>query len=322
MGGEKMATRDFGAESTTDDVLSGMNLEGKRALVTGASGGLGAETARALASAGAEVILTARDLDKANKVLESIRTSTGKNRLTILELSLHSQKSVRACAHAFYERFDSLDILINNAGVMACPLRRTEEGYEYQFATNHLGHFLLTGLLAPALEKGAPSRVVTVSSGGHRFSPVHFDDIQFDRRAYDKFLAYGQAKTANILFSVELDRRLQEEGVRANALHPGVILTELSRYMTQEDLESLIESAPPGGFSFKPVECGAATSTWAATAPELAEVGGRYLEDCKISGPIRADRPLLGHESWATDPKAAKRLWTVSEELVGERFAF
>jgi len=313
--------RTFGAESTTDEVIAGIDLSGKRAIVTGASGGLGAEAARALASAGAEVVLTARDLPKAREVLDGIRSSTGNEKLAVMELSLDSQESVRSFAAAFLEKYDSLNILLNNAGVMACPLQRTKEGYEYQFATNHLGHFLLTCLLVPALKKGAPARVVNVSSGGHRFGPVDFDDIQFERREYDKFLSYGQAKTANVLFSVELDRRLKDSGVRSNALHPGAILTDLGRYMTQEDLERLMSMAPSGGLQFKSVEAGAATSTWAASAPELAEVGGTYLEDCQVSGPEGTVEGVAGHQAWATDPEAAKRLWTVSEELVGETFA-
>lgn len=313
--------RQFGAESTTDEVIAGIDLAGKRAVITGASGGLGAEAARALASAGAEVVLTARDLQKAREVIDGIRSSTGNEKLSVMELSLDSQESIRSFAASFLEKYDSLNILLNNAGVMACPLQRTKEGYEYQFATNHLGHFLLTCLLVPALKKGAPARVVNVSSGGHRFGPVDFDDIQFERRAYDKFLSYGQAKTANVLFSVELDRRLRDSGVRSNALHPGAIMTELARYMTQEDIEQLMSMAPSGGLQFKSVEAGAATSTWAVSAPELADVGGKYLEDCQVSGPAGTVEGVPGHEPWATDPEAAKRLWTVSEELVGETFA-
>lgn len=313
-------TRVFGAESTTDEVVAGLDLSGKRALVTGASGGLGAEAARALASIGAEVILTARDLTKAEGVAEAIRSSTGNGSVSIMELSLDSQESIRAFAKNFLGKYDSLQILLNNAGVMACPLQRTKEGYEYQFATNHLGHFLLTCLLLPAIKKGAPARIVNVSSGGHRFAPVDFDDIHFDRREYDNFVSYGQAKTANVLFSVELDRRLARAGVRSNALHPGAIMTELGRHMTQDDIERLTSMAPPGGLSFKSVEAGAATSTWACSAPELADVGGKYLEDCQVSGPPGTVGDLPGVQDWAIDADAAKRLWAVSEELVGQTF--
>lgn len=312
--------RQFGAESTTNEVVAGLDLTGKRAVVTGASGGLGAEAARALASIGVEVILTARDLPKAEGVAAGIRSSTGNDKVSVMELSLDSQESVRAFAEQFLAKYDSLNILLNNAGVMACPLQRTTEGYEYQFATNHLGHFLLTCLLLPAIKKGAPSRIINVSSGGHRFAPVDFDDIQFDKREYDSFVSYGQAKSANVLFAVELDRRLKDAGVRSNALHPGAIMTELGRYMTQEDMERLMSMAPPGGLAFKSVEAGAATSTWACSAPELADVGGKYLEDCQVSGPPGTVGDLPGVQDWAIDPEAAKRLWSVSEELVGQTF--
>jgi NAD(P)-dependent dehydrogenase (short-subunit alcohol dehydrogenase family) len=312
----------FGRETTTTEVLSGIDLDGRAAFVTGASGGLGAETARALAEKGASLTLAARDLEKLRGVVESIRSSTGNSNVELAELDLTSPASVRACAKGWLADHDALQLLVNNAGIMACPLARTAEGYELQFATNHLGHFLLTGLLAPALLAGAPARVVNVSSAGHRLAGVDFDDLHFERREYDKWVAYGQSKSANVLFSCELDRRLQDRGVRSFALHPGVIMTELVRHLTMEDIQELMSNAPDdGGLEFKPVEAGAATTVYAATAPELEGRGGLYLEDCQIGERVDDDASSRGFKPHAVDPEAARRLWEVSEELVGERFA-
>jgi len=312
----------FGRETTTTEVLSGIDLDGRAAFVTGASGGLGAETARALAEKGASLTLAARDLEKLRGVVESIRSSTGNSNVELAELDLTSPASVRACAKGWLADHDALQLLVNNAGIMACPLARTAEGYELQFATNHLGHFLLTGLLAPALLAGAPARVVNVSSAGHRLAGVDFDDLHFERREYDKWVAYGQSKSANVLFSCELDRRLQDRGVRSFALHPGVIMTELARHLTMEDIQELMSNAPAdGGLEFKPVEAGAATTVYAATAPELEGRGGLYLEDCRIGERVDDDASSRGFKPHAVDPEAARRLWEVSEELVGERFA-
>lgn len=312
--------RVFDKHSTASEVVAGLDLSHMQALVTGASGGLGAETARALAERGARVTLTARDLDKGRKVVDEIRKSTGNDRVDLMALALDDARSVREFAGAFLAKNASLTALVNNAGVMACPLARTAQGYEMQFATNHLGHFLLTCLLAPALRRGAPARVVSVSSRGHRFSPVVFEDMHFERRAYDKWSAYGQAKTANVLFAVELDRRLRQAGARANALHPGAIVTELGRHLQPADIELLRSRAPGGRMEWKQVPAGAATSAWAATAPELEGRGGLYLEDCQVAGPRASASDEGGYEAWALDPEAAKRLWSVSEEMVGERF--
>lgn len=306
----------FGHDTTTDDVLDGIDLSGTFALVTGGSSGLGAETARALASKGASVVLTARDIAKGEQVAASIREATA-NDVEVEELELGSLASVRAFAHRFLARDQKLQILVNNAGVMACPYGTTEDGFELQFGTNHLGHFLMTGLIAPALLAGAPARVVSVSSRGHQRSPVVFDDINFERRPYDKFLAYGQSKTANVLFAVELDRRLGARGVHANALHPGVIFTELARHLEEKDLEDMQRRAPLGALKLKPVEAGAATSVYAATAPELAGRGGLYLEDCQIAE-VDDEDTSSGVRSYAVDPAAAQRLWSVSEEMVGQ----
>jgi NAD(P)-dependent dehydrogenase (short-subunit alcohol dehydrogenase family) len=312
--------RSFDKDSTDEQVSDGIDLRGKRAVVTGASGGLGAETARVLALRGAAVTLTARDVPKGEKVAAQIRSETGNESIDVLALELAAPASVRAFADAWLARHSELQLLINNAGVMACPLARTAQGWEMQFATNHLGHFLLTHLLMPALRAGAPARVVNVSSRGHRFSPVVFEDIHFEKRPYDKWASYGQAKTANCLFALELDRRYAGERVRAFSLHPGGIMTELGRHMSQEDRAELMSRAPAGGFQWKTVPAGAATTVYAATAPELEGKGGSYLEDCGIAGPRASEAADVGYAPWALDPAAARRLWEVSEQTLGVRF--
>jgi NAD(P)-dependent dehydrogenase (short-subunit alcohol dehydrogenase family) len=308
----------FGAETTASEVAEGIDLRGKVALVTGGSSGLGQETARVLAAHGAHVILTARDVPKGESVAVGIRASTGNERVEVEQLELGSLENVRAFARRFLGRHPALHILVNNAGVMACPPAKTADGFELQFGSNHLGHFLTTYLLAPALRRGAPSRVVSVSSRGHHMSPVVFEDIQFERRPYDKWLAYGQSKTANVLFAVGIERRLGARGVHANALHPGGIMTELSRHLQGEDWEFL--QTRTRGMKFKTVEAGAATSVFAATAPELEGRGGLYLEDCHVAAVNDAPDALDGVKSYALDPGNADRLWEVSEKLVGERF--
>lgn len=314
------AGRSFDKDSTTDDVLDGIDLTGRVALVTGASGGLGAETARALASRGAAVTLTARNLVKAEQVAASIRDSVSGARVEVMELELDRPDSVRAFAKRFLRTHPALHMLVNNAGIMACPLERTPEGWEMQFATNHLGHFLLAGLVTPALLAAAPSRVVSVSSAGHRFSPLAFDDIHFERRPYDKWKAYGQSKTANVLLAVELDRRLRDRGVRAYGLHPGGIMTELGRHLSADDIEELQSRAPSGRIEWKTVPAGAATSVWAATAPELDGLGGIYLEDCQLARPRASEEQMGGVADYALDTEAASRLWSVSEQTVGQVF--
>jgi NAD(P)-dependent dehydrogenase (short-subunit alcohol dehydrogenase family) len=316
------AARDFGHDTTADEVLEGIDLGGKLALVTGGSGGLGAETARALASRGARVVITARDLPRGEAAAEAIRESTGNESVEVEDLELGSLASVAAFAERFLARREALHILVNNAGVMACPYARTSDGFELQFGTNHLGHFAMTGLVAPALLRGAPARVVSVSSRGHQQSPVVFDDIHFERRPYDKWLAYGQSKTANILLAVELERRLGGRGVHANAVHPGIILTDLARHMGPEDYEHIRKRASRGGgqMKMKTVEAGAATAAYAATAPELEGRGGLYLEDCGVSDVDDAEDAVRGVRSYALDPDLARRLWAVSEEMVGQRF--
>jgi NAD(P)-dependent dehydrogenase (short-subunit alcohol dehydrogenase family) len=304
-------------ETTTDEVLEGVDLRGKIAIVTGASTGLGLETARALASVGAHVVLAGRDEARIAAAADTIRERVPDAQLEQGALDLTSLDRVRAFADWYASGHDRLHLLINNAGVMYTPFERTTEGFEMQFGTNHVGHFLLTCLLVPQLLADPPSRVVNLSSGGHMGSDIVWDDVNFERRDYDKFSAYGQSKTANILFSVELDRRLGDRGVHAYAVHPGMIATELGRYMTKDDFQALMDrakSSPSGGMpAYKTVEQGAATSVWAATAPELDDQGGTYLADAEVTDQ---------HAPWARDPESAKRLWTLSEEMVGQQFDF
>jgi NAD(P)-dependent dehydrogenase (short-subunit alcohol dehydrogenase family) len=306
----------FGADTTAAEVAEGIDLGGKVALVTGGTSGLGEETARVLAQRGAQVILTARDLAKGEGVAAAIRSSTGNQRVEVEELELGSLESIRAFAPRFLGRHPELHILVNNAGVMACPFARTADGFEMQIGTNHLGHFLMTNLLLPALRRGAPSRIVSVSSRGHHLSPVVFEDLHFERRPYDKWLSYGQSKTANVLFAVGLERRLAGDGIHAYALHPGAIMTELGRHLVPEDIEFLRQRAPKGStLQFKTVPAGAATQVFAATAPELEGRGGLYLEDCQVAGVDDSADALQGVKSYALDPDNADRLWSVSETL-------
>jgi NAD(P)-dependent dehydrogenase (short-subunit alcohol dehydrogenase family) len=302
--------REFGPSSTTDDVLAGADLSDKTAIVTGASGGLGAEAARALASRGCVVTLAARDVDKAATVAGSIRAAHPDAAVQVGTLELAEPESVRGFVRQWNADHDALHMLILNAGVMACPLTRTAEGFEQHFATNHLGHFRLTLGLLDALRAGAPSRVVSVSSGGHVLSPVVFDDVHYEEREYDPWSAYGQSKTANVLFAVELDRRYRDAGIRAFAVHPGMIATDLSRHLTPESIAQIVATAEGSGESYKSIAAGAATAVWAATAPELDGVGGIYLADCGVAPPLERGWP--GYAAHAVDPEAARRLWEVS----------
>ncbi|MCC6764011.1 MAG: SDR family NAD(P)-dependent oxidoreductase [Deltaproteobacteria bacterium] len=310
----------FGPTTTTDEVLGGIDLGGRVALVTGGSSGLGRETARALAAHGAEVVLTARDVPKGEAVAADVRASTGNAAVSVQELELGSLASIRRFAERMRAKHPRIDLLVANAGVMACPLARTSDGFELQFGSNHLGHFLAVCSLVPALLRSDAARVVCLSSRGHHIAPVDFDDLGFERRPYDKWQAYGQAKTANVLFAVGLERRLGTRGVHAFAVHPGAIVTELGRHLQAEDLEYLRSRAR--GMQFKTVEQGAATSCFAASAPELAGRGGLYLEDCHVAEIDDAPEAPEGVKSYALDGANAERLWEVSERLVGERFAF
>lgn len=298
----------FGFETTTDEVLAGVDLGGSLAVVTGASAGLGLETSRALAAAGAQVVLAVRDPARGDAALAAIREQVPAAEVQQGVLDLADLASVRAFGEWFSARFDRLDVLVNNAGVMATPFGRTVDGFEQQLGTNHLGHFALTCALLPALLAGAPSRVVVLSSAGHLASDVIWDDPNYETHPYDKWEAYGQAKTANVLFAFELDRRYGERGVHAFAVHPGMILTELGRHLSEQDIVDLAARADGALPPMKPVPAGAATSVWAATAPSLDAHGGAYLEDCSVSD---------AHAPWARDPESAARLWTLSEQLTG-----
>ena len=316
----------FGAQSTTDEVLAGVDLSGKRILVTGASAGLGVETARALAAHGAQVVGAARDLDKARTATEEVRAQAANGGgLELVELDLASLASVRACAAALVAAGKPFDLVIANAGVMATPFGKTADGFETQFGTNHLGHFVLVNRIASLLQPG--SRLVNLSSAGHRFSDVDLDDPNFGHTPYAEFVAYGRSKTANVLFAVEFDRRHKAGGVRATAVHPGGIRTELGRYMTPEVTEQLIssinaaaQSAGTEAFSWKTIPQGAATSVWAGVVAPADLVGGRYCEDCHVAA-IEADPAVRGGvQPYALDPERARALWAKSEEMVGERF--
>jgi len=314
-----MATS-FGAESTTDDVLTGVDLTGKRILVTGASAGLGVETVRALMAHGASVVGAARDLDKARRATSAALAGAPKRgSLEFVELDLASLASVRKCAAALVAAGRPFDVVIANAGVMACPFGKTSDGFETQFGTNHLGHFVFVNRIAPLLKSG--SRIVNLSSAGHRFADVDLDDPNFERAQYHPFVAYGRSKTANILFSVGLDRRLGKRGVRAAAVHPGGIQTELGRHLTPELIAQLMP-AGPSTFKFKTIPQGAATQVWTAVVAPAAHVGGKYCEDCHVAELTNDPNVRNGVRGYALDPARADALWAKSEQLVGERFSY
>lgn len=304
----------FGSASTAAEVIDGIDLSGRRAIVTGGSSGIGVETARALASAGAEVTLAVRDADAGHRTAADIATSTGNPDVHVGRLDLADQGSVMA----FVANWSGpLDLLINNAGVMALPQRQlTPEGWEMQFATNHLGHFALALGLHEALAATGNARIVSLSSRGHLRSPVVFDDVNFTSRPYDPWLAYGQSKTANVLFAVEAARRWAGDGITANAVHPGAIETNLSRHMDPEDVQQLLTS---GMYRYKTIEQGAATSVLVATSPLLEGVGGRYFEDCNEAVTVDkvTETTPSGVAAYALDAANAKRLWELSGELLG-----
>src|SRR5271170_1869389 len=316
----------FGATSTADEVLEGVNLRGKLVLVTGVSAGLGVETARALAAHGAEVVGAARDLAKAKAATVEVRAGAANGGgLELVELDLATLASVRACADALIADGGQFDLIIANAGVMACPFGKTADGFETQFGTNHLGHFVFVNRIASLLKPG--SRLVNLSSAGHRFSDVDLDDPNFERTPYAEFVAYGRSKTANILFAVEFDRRHKANGVRAAAVHPGGIQTELGRHLSPEAIKQLIDginaansaSGAPA-FSWKTIPQGAATSVWSGIVASADEVGGRYCEDCHVAELAEGDNIRGGVRAYALDPGHARALWAKSEEMVGEHF--
>ena len=305
----------FGYRSTATDVLEGIDLSGKLAIVTGGYSGLGLETVRALTGAGARVVVPARRRAHAEEVLDGIE------RVEVDELDLGDLDSVHAFAERFLETGRGVDMLINNAAIMACPETRVGPGWEAQFATNHLGHFALANLLWPLLADGGGGRVVALSSTGHKRSGIHWDDLQFER-GYEKWEAYGQAKTANSLFAVQLDALGQAAGVRAFAAHPGGIMTPLQRHLSRDEMMAAgwMDEDGHADDRFKTPEQGASTSTWAATAPKLDGMGGVYCENCDIARPTDPDSPtarIEGVDAHAIDPDAAARLWAVSAELTG-----
>jgi len=321
-------TQVFNAASTTDDVLAGVDLSGKRVLVTGVSAGLGVETARVLAAHGAQVVGTARDLAKAERATQVVRDQAANGGgIELVELDLASLASVRAAADKLVADGRSFDVVIANAGVMATPLGHTVDGFETQFGTNHLGHFVFVNRIASLIKDGG--RLVNLASSGHRYADVDLDDPNFEHTAYEPMVAYGRSKTANILFAVEFDRRHKDRGVRATALHPGGIQTELGRHIGEDTLEQVIgrinaelaeQGQPP--FQWKTIPQGAATSVWAGFVAPAEEVAARYCENCHVSqvtdgliNPVSE-----GVRSYALDPENAKALWAKSEEMVGERF--
>lgn len=312
-------SKTFGHDSTTDEVLQGVDLTGKHVLVTGVSAGLGVETARVLAAHGAQVTGAARDLNKAKAATAGIPG------LELIELDLASLASARAAADRLVAAGKPFDLVIANAGVMATPFGKTVDGFETQFGTNHLGHFVFVNRIASLFAPG--SRLVNLSSAGHRFSDVDLDDPNFDRTPYAEFIAYGRSKTANVLFAVEFDRRHRDRGVRATAVHPGGIQTELGRYMTEEVRQQMLTAAtqatPAGGapaFRWKTIPQGAATSVWAGVVAPAEAVGGRYCEDCHVAEVVDDDSLRGGVRPYAIDAERAKALWARSEEMVGEVF--
>jgi NAD(P)-dependent dehydrogenase (short-subunit alcohol dehydrogenase family) len=321
----------FGATSTTDEVLSGMNLRGKRILVTGVSAGLGIETARSLAAHGADVVGAARDLKKAETATAEAQSdaAAGGGSLELVALDLASLRSVRACADDLLSKGQFFDLIIANAGVMATPFGRTADGFETQFGTNHLGHFVFVNRIAPLIRPGG--RLINLSSAGHRFSNVDLEDPNFGRTSYDPFVAYGRSKTANILFSVAFDRRHRGRGIRAAAVHPGVIQTELGRYADAGSIQNMIDQISQqlvaegkGPFQWKTIPQGAATSVWAGVVAGADEVGGRYCENCHVGSVVPNDATISavteGVRAYALDPTNAEALWKKSEEMAGERF--
>jgi len=323
--------KQFGATSTTDEVLEDVALRGKRFLVTGTSAGIGVETARSLAARGAEVIGAVRDLAKGEAATKTVREDAERNGGSFSQraLDLGDLKSVHACADALVAEGMLLDGVIANAGVMATPFWHTVDGFEMQFGTNYLGHFVLINRITALLRPGA--RVVSLTSAGHRFADVDLQDPNFECTPYDPFVAYGRSKTANILFTVAFDARQRPRGVRACAVNPGGVPTELGRYMAPGLLEAMVgqlnqqlAAEGKGPFQHKTLPQGAATSVWAAVTADADEIGARYCENCHVGQVVGDDVTLSimseGVRGYALDPEHAEALWKRSEEWVGERF--
>ena len=311
----------FDKDSTTDEVLAGHDLTGLTVFITGANSGLGQETARAMAAKGAHVVMAGRDQGKLDDTVAAIRAAHPDANLETITCDLGALYNIRACGTEARARFMKVDLLINNAGVMACPLMHTADGFEMQFGTNHLGHFALTAELMPLIEAGSAKRIVNLSSRGHHMAPVDLDDPNFTERDYDPWASYGQSKTANVLFSVGLEARYAGRGIHAYAVHPGGIQTNLGRHMTAEMVASLMARVTAGdsSFTWKTIPQGAATSCWAATASELEGKGGVYCEDCHVA-PVDNESEAGGVRTYALDPVSAERLWTLSEQLTGAQY--
>ena len=331
---EKRRVSELGATTTTDEVLAGMDLTGRRVVITGAAGGLGRESARALAAHGATVTVCARGDERAADACAWLRQTVSGAAVEPGVVDLADSRSIRSFAVTYLDGHTAIDVLINNAGVMACPFGRTVDGFETQFGTNHLGHFLLTALLSPALLAGDDPRVVTLSSGGHAWADVDLIDPNFETTPYSPWIAYGQSKTANALFARELARRGGLHGLLSFSVHPGAIITDLGRHLTDELMVEMIDSSaarsaettpppnasPGAGLTFKSLEAGAATQVWAATAPGLEDLTGGYLADCG-PGVLGADPAQNGFLPYVRDEQHARSLWEVSEALVGSPFA-
>lgn len=311
----------FGADTTAEEAAGSVDLSGKTIVLTGGSAGLGVETARVLASRGARIVSVVRDEAKGKQAADGIREQVPGADIEIATLDLFDLDSVRRGADDIARRFPKIDRLVNNAGVMMCPLGRTKEGLETQLGTNHLGHFVLTGRLIENVLAAGDARIVNLSSGGHRLSPLRFEDPFFEKEEYDKFAAYGQAKTANVLFTVGLDKRFRDRGVRAFAVHPGAIHTELGRHLQGDDFKQMMSARPQSEpMKFKSVEAGAATTVWATCHPDLEGQGGVYCEDCHVADVIDEPGASEGVVSWAVDEAASDRLWGLSETWAGETF--
>jgi NAD(P)-dependent dehydrogenase (short-subunit alcohol dehydrogenase family) len=307
----------FGAASTAEDVMAGIDLDGRLAIVTGGYSGIGVVTARALAAAGARVLVPARDPDRAHRALADV------DGVQVRALDLMDADTIAAFCASLRRQGTPVDLLVNSAGIMASPLQRDREGHEAQFATNHLGHYRLVCGLWPLLAAAGGARVISVSSRAHQLAGVTFDDIDFERRAYDKWQAYGQSKTANALFAMALDRRGSGHGVRAFSLHPGQILTELGRHLSAEEVAAFDATDERGqprldpDKGMKSLAQGAATSLWCATSPLLDGHGGVYCEDCNIAPPSSAAQGRKGVAAWAMDASLAEHLWHVSKAWTG-----
>ena len=321
----------FGARTTALEAANAVSLKGRNAVVTGGASGLGLQTSRALAASGAQVTLAVRNVEQGKSAAAALRLEFPSAHITVARVDLSDLATVRQFAAEWAASGKALHILINNAAIMACPLTRTPQGWESQFATNHLGHFALTSALLPALQMAAQAkaagagansrgdaRVVCLSSSGHKIAAVDFDDIHFERRDYNKWKAYGQAKSANALMALGLHLRFGSQGVTANAVHPGGIMTGLQKYLPLEEMRALgwLKADDTPLDIFKNTEQGAATSVWAATAPELAGHGGLYLEDCNQGLPALPSNRVSGYSPHIMDADAANRLWQVSEALL------